>query len=213
MSNPRPLRPFRVVLTGGIASGKSIVANLFTELGVPVIDTDQIARVVVEPGSPALKEIVAHFGRDVLDDSGVLNRRRMRERVFENEADRRLLESILHPAIRAEQERLSAKLTYPYQIHVVPLLVESGTAGRYDRILVVDCPRQLQLQRMLARDNIELELAIRILDSQASRQQRLAVADDVLENSDSLIEVAARVNSLHEKYLSLASRLERYADR
>ena len=128
----------RIALTGGIASGKTAVADLFAQLGIPVIDTDQIARDVVEPGQPALAQIAQSFGAEVLDASGRLDRARMRERVFSDPAQRKLLESILHPAIREELARRSQAARGPYQIHVIPLLVESGQRGNYDRVLVVD---------------------------------------------------------------------------
>lgn len=197
--------PFRVGLTGGIASGKTAVANRFAELGIPVIDADQLARAVVAPGQPALQNIVDAFGPAVLDAEGQLDRRRMRERVFSSESERKALEAILHPAIRAEQERLAATLGGPYQIHMAPLLVETQSSDRYDRVLVVDCPIETQLQRLLTRDGVNLELAKRMLATQASREQRLSAADDVIENTGTLGELQAKADGLHQKYLRLSS--------
>ncbi|HJY40671.1 MAG TPA: dephospho-CoA kinase, partial [Steroidobacteraceae bacterium] len=139
-----------IALTGGIASGKSAVAEEFAKLGVPVLDTDQIARDVVAPGSPALGQLVAEFGPEILDGNGRLDRAHMRERVFGDPEQRRKLEAITHPAIRAELARRSAEAGGDYQIHVIPLLVETGRADAYDRVLVVDCPEEAQLQRLQA---------------------------------------------------------------
>lgn len=194
-----------VALTGGIASGKSVVANEFARLGAPVIDTDILAREVVEPGQPALAQLVAHFGPDILDGSQRLDRTRMRERVFQDAEARRYLESVLHPAIRARQEQLALqRADAPYQIHVVPLLVETGTAHRFDRVLVVDCPREIQRERLIRRDGSTAELAERILDAQTDRAQRLAIADDVIDNQQDLNMLMIQVQTLHERYLQLS---------
>jgi len=193
-----------IALTGGIASGKSAVADLFANLGVPVFDTDQIARDVVEPGTATLAQLIAAFGAEILDPSGRLDRARMRERVFGDPAQRELLESIMHPAIRAELSRRSAKLDGGYQIHVVPLLVESGRGNAYERVLLVDCPEEQQLTRLLARDGIDLALAQRILAAQAGRADRLAVADDVIVNTGTLADLQRFVLTLHRNYDLLA---------
>lgn len=199
------VRPFRIALTGGIASGKSAVAQRFAELGVPVIDTDVLARRVVEPHTTGLKQIADHFGHDILNPDGSLDRKRLRERVFSDDAERKFLESVLHPLIRREQERLAAALGGTYQIHVVPLLVESGTSRDYDRVLVVDCPPELQLRRLLARDAIPVEIATRMLAAQASPEQRLRAADDVIENTGSLDALTNRVAELHRQYSAAAA--------
>lgn len=198
------LLPFRVGLTGGIGSGKTEVTKHFAKLGVPIIDTDQLARAVVLQGTPALQQIAAHFGVQILNADGTLDRRALRERVFENEPDRKFLESILHPAILAEQERLAATVGGPYQIHVAPLLAETRTMNRYDRVLVVDCEREAQRQRLMTRDHIAAELADRMLDAQASREERLSIADDVVENTGAPGDLAEKVERLHRKYLTLA---------
>lgn len=201
--------PLRIGLTGGIASGKSLVADLFAARGVPVIDTDVIARDVVRPGQPALEEIEREFGPDVLDPGGGLDRRRLRELVFADEARRRALEAILHPRIRSEAVRKSAAAGGDYQIIVVPLLVESPMRQFMDRILVVDCSEQTQLERLLARDTETEERARRILAAQASRETRLGIADDVLENEGKKEEAAAQVERLHRQYLELARKKHR----
>jgi dephospho-CoA kinase len=197
--------PFRVALTGGIASGKTVVANEFAALGVPVIDTDQLARDVVEPGTPALAAIVDAFGRDMLDSDGRMDRRRMRERVFADPNERRKLEAITHPAIRQELARRSAAADGPYQIHVIPLLIEGGKARMYNRVLVVDCPEEIQLERLMRRDGSDLTQARQILAAQTTRSARLSAADDVVENTGSLDALRLRVKELHTQYLALAA--------
>ena len=197
--------PFRVALTGGIASGKSTVANLFAELGVPLIDTDVIAREVVEPGRPALAAIVATFGPGVLDAQGCLDRRRMRERIFADPTAKQGLEAILHPAIRAEMERQSRVAGGPYQVLVIPLLAESGRRDHVDRVLLVDVPEALQVQRLALRDGVSREQAEAALNAQATRAERLAIADDVIQNSGRVDELKQQVRALHEKYLQFAT--------
>ncbi|MFQ6005885.1 MAG: dephospho-CoA kinase [Woeseia sp.] len=195
-------RPLRIGLTGGIASGKSAVAGFFAGLGVPVIDTDVIAREVVEPGMPALDEVRAAFGDDVIDEDGRLDRSSMRELVFSDETRRAKLESILHPRIRQEAMARSQAAGGPYQIIVVPLLVESPIREFMDRVLVVDCDEDTQLRRLMARDAENATLARRIMAAQAGRQDRLAIADDVISNNDDLVGTRQQVAALHKKYLS-----------
>lgn len=198
-------RLLRIGLTGGIASGKSTVADMFAEKGVPVIDTDVIAREVVEPGEPALDEIVDLFGPDVIDSKGHLRRRHLRDLVFADDARRKALEAILHPRIRAAAIAQADSLSGPYQIIVVPLLVESPMKKLMDRILVVDCSEEVQLARLLQRDSENAEQARRMLAAQASRGERLAIADDVIVNDGSLDETARQVDNLHLQYLRLAA--------
>jgi len=202
-------RPFLIALTGGIASGKTAVANEFTRLGVPVIDTDQITRDVQEPGTPTLARIAAEFGAAVLDSGGRLDRRRLRELVFADPTKRRQLEAITHPAIRAELAQRSATAGGEYQIHAIPLLVEGGRSSAYDRVLVVDCPEQLQLARLMQRDGVDETQARRALAAQATREQRLAIATEVIDNTGSLDDLRQRVRSLHADYLKLATQQQR----
>jgi dephospho-CoA kinase len=197
--------PFRVALTGGIASGKSTVADLFAALGVPVIDTDVIAREVVEPGQPALAEIVAAFGPGVLGDDSRLDRRQMRARIFADPDARRRLEAILHPAIRKEMERQSREAGGPYQVLVIPLLTEGGRRDHVDRVLLVDVPEELQIQRLMGRDHVSHEHARASLDAQATRAQRLALADDVVHNTGRPDDLREAVAGLHARYLHLAA--------
>ena len=198
-------RPLWIGLTGGIASGKSAVASEFARLGVPVIDLDVLARALVEPGQPALADIVTRFGKGILAPDGTLDRRQLRERIFNHPADKQALEAILHPAIRAEQQKLASQLGGPYQIHVVPLLVENQSQGLYDRILVVDCSRATQLARLVKRDGITPELAEQILAAQAGRDERMKIADDVLDNNGSVTELPEKIALLHRHYLQLAN--------
>jgi len=197
-------RPLRIGLTGGIASGKSTVADIFAEYGVPVIDTDIIAREVVQPGQPALDEIRWAFGEDVIDGDGRLDRKSMRKIVFSDPSRRKELESILHPRIRDAVVKQSEATAGPYQIIAVPLLVGSPIQQFMDRVLVVDCDDETQLGRLLARDAENEEQARRILAAQASRQERLAIADDVISNDEELNDTRSQVDALHSKYLILA---------
>jgi dephospho-CoA kinase len=197
-------RPFRVGLTGGIASGKTTVARLFEALGVPVIDTDVLAREVVKPGSPVLQQIVARFGADVLAADGTLNRPALRALVFSDPAARADLERLTHPAIRELLEARSAAAGGDYQIHVIPLLAETQGQNRVDRVLVVDCDPQLQIRRLQARDGSTLEQAHKILAAQASREARLALADDVIVNDGDIARLRDQVETLHFRYRELA---------
>jgi dephospho-CoA kinase len=189
-----------VGLTGGIASGKTTVSNLFAELGATVIDTDIIAREVVQPGKVALDEIRERFGDTIIDASGKLDRIAMRKLIFSDDQARRDLEAILHPRIAAETRRQIESTSGPYQIVVVPLLVGSSLMQFLDRILVVDCDEETQIRRLLARDTETIEQARKILSAQASRQARLAIADDVLVNTEGLAECKTRVRELDQLY-------------
>lgn len=194
----------RIGLTGGIASGKSAVADAFARRGVPVIDTDRIARDVVEPGQPALAAVVAAFGDDILGPDGRLDRRRLRQIVFADAGRRRTLEAILHPAIRAEVATQVQAVKAPYVVVAIPLLTESGQRNTVDRVLVVDCPESLQIERLLARDGETPEGAAAILRAQATPAARRAIADDLLTNDGSLADLDAAVGRLHDRYLALA---------
>ncbi len=203
-SRPARPAPLRVGLTGGIASGKSTVAGLFSVLGVPVIDTDQVAREVVAPGTAGLAAVVARFGHEVLQDDGTLDRRALRQRVFADPQARADLEALLHPLIHAATQQHSLRAKGPYHLIAVPLLAEKGLRDRYDRVLVVDCDPTLQRSRVMLRDRCDEAAAQAILDAQASRAQRLAVADDVLVNDGDLRALARRVAALHQQYLAIS---------
>jgi dephospho-CoA kinase len=193
-----------VGLTGGIASGKTAVAEMFAALGIPVIDTDLIAREIVSPGSPALQEIATVFGADMLQPDGTLNRARLREIVFAEPVRRKQLEAITHPRIGAAMEAQCAQAGGPYQVVVVPLLIESGFDRRVDRVLVVDCPEDLQLSRLMTRDGESEARARQLLAAQISRAERLARADDVVDNSGGLAATRQRVTELDARYRALA---------
>lgn len=192
-------------LTGGIASGKSAVADRFADLGIDIVDTDVIAREVVEPGEAAFEDIVNFFGENILDDTGGLDRRKLRERVFANPEERRMLESFTHPRIRARAIDEVRAARSKYVVLVVPLLIESTLRQAVDRILVVDVPETLQLKRLLARDGGNEETARAIIEAQTDRQTRLAAADDIVTNEGTLEELQLAVQQLHERYLTLAN--------
>jgi dephospho-CoA kinase len=193
-----------VGLTGGIGSGKTTVADCFAALGVPLIDADAIARELIVPGSPVLNEIVDCFGPDMLRPSGELDRDRLRHRVFTDAGERRRLEAILHPRIRAEMERRIRLLNTPYCIVSIPLLVEAAQTDLVDRVLVVDCPPELQRERIARRGGWpeeDIEGALRV---QATRAQRLQAADDVIVNDGDLDTLREKVTILHRRYLELS---------
>lgn len=203
---------FVVGLTGGIGSGKSTVAKLFAEHNAPIVDADLIARELVEPGQPALEEIVDTFGPDVLSRDGSLDRRKLRARVFEDAAQRKQLEAILHPRIRHNMmERLEA-VDAPYAIMVIPLLIDTGYWNMIDRILVVDVDDEDQLQRVMQRDGVTREQAQAIVDSQVSREDRLAAADDVIKNHSDITALRKQVDALHEQYVQRSIKESSEAD-
>jgi len=197
--------PLRIGLTGGIASGKSTVADMFADLGVPVIDTDLIARDVVAPGRPALQEIREAFGAGVIAEDGTLDRPAMRALVFGDDEARRRLEAILHPRIGAATREQANAAGGPYQIIVVPLLLESSLRAFVNRVLVVDCEEETQVARLLSRDAESESQARRILAAQASRAERLAIADDVIANEGDLDDTREQVRRLHRRYLDEAA--------
>jgi dephospho-CoA kinase len=196
---------YRVGLTGGVASGKSTVSKLFRAHGVPIIDTDELARDVVEPGQPPLESLVERFGASILTADGHLDRPALRTIVFSDPKARADLEALIHPAIGAEVESRSSISGGPYQILVIPLLVEKNLASQLDRVLLVDCAEELQIQRLRARDGSTLEEARAILNAQASRTARLKAAHDVIKNDGALGALKAQVSALHAQYLKSAS--------
>ena len=198
-------RRLLIGLTGGIASGKSTVAQRFMDLDVPVIDADVAARAVVAPGKPGFEQVISRFGPAIVAANGELDRRALRELVFSDPDSRRDLEVILHPLIRADMDRSAAAAVGPYIVMAIPLLIEGGSRDRVDRILVVDVDEAVQLQRVMARDRCSLDEAQAILAAQAPRSARLAVADDVLPNTGTVTDLRQAVDRLHERYLSLAT--------
>lgn len=197
------MKPWTLGLTGGIGSGKSAVAEHFVELGVDLIDADQAARWVVEPGRPALAAIAEHFGTQVLQADGQLNRSVLRELIFAAPTQRRWLENLLHPLIAQEVAQFLANAQSPYAILVSPLLIESGQYKLTQRVLVIDVPEQLQIERTMRRDKLSIEQVQSILAVQATREQRLQHADDVLSNDRDLAWIRSEVQRLHAFYLTL----------
>jgi len=206
-------RRLQIGLTGGIASGKSTVEQRFTELGIPVINADDSSRAVVAQGQPGLAAVVSRFGSGVLTAQGDLDRRALRALIYSDSAQRKDLEAILHPLIRADMEQRASQAAGPYIILSIPLLVEggarsggrSGARDRVDRILVVDADESLQLRRLMSRDSVSEQEARAILAAQASRAARLEAADDILENSGTVRELRQAVDLLHRRYLELAA--------
>ena len=198
---------YTVALTGGIASGKTLISDEFIRLGIPVIDTDVIAHHLVEPGQAALTEIENAFGSDIIDNTGQLNRQKLRSLIFSDTQKRKKLETILHPKIRQSAGEAIARITSAYCVLVVPLLAESGAYPNVDRVLVVDVEPETQIRRLMARDHCNRDQAEQALASQASREQRLSIADDILENSGSPHQAHHEVARLHKKYLQLARHL------
>ena len=195
-----------VAITGGIGSGKTTVANQFAALGIEVVDADLIAREVVAPGTPALAAITSHFGPEILTEQGLLDRRALRERIFSDPAAKSWLNALLHPIIRSEMLRQCAAVSSPYCLLVVPLLVENRLTELADRVLVIDVDEATQIERTCRRDGVSRAQAQAILASQASRTERLAMADDVLDNQSGTTEtIRARILALHETYLAFAS--------
>lgn len=195
----------RIGLTGGIASGKSVVADMFSARGIPVIDTDFISREVVEPGKAGLRAVIKEFGSHFLNANGTLNRSLLRERIFSDPDSRARLEKILHPLIRTATFAQAQDAGGPYQIIAVPLLAETDFADFVDRILVIDCPEELCRERLLARDAETQDSVARIFSAQASRAERLRIADDVIVNDGSLHDTEHAVEELHQRYLAIST--------
>lgn len=191
-------------LTGGIGCGKSTVTQRFAALGAAIIDADVIGRELVAPETPALQAIAAHFGKSILNDDAQLNRKKLREIIFKDADERRWLEQLLHPLILEGINVRKKAVTAPYCIVVIPLLLEKNVYQGIDRILVVDCEEYLQIQRVQQRDHLTVEQVKTILAAQAPRQEKLKVADDLIENSGNLENLSQQVEKLHRFYLQLA---------
>ncbi len=196
---------FKVGLTGCIGCGKSTVANVFAQFNVPVIDADEIAHSVVAIGQPALKLIVQTFGELSLQADGSLNRAYIRDLVFNDAAQKQKLEAIVHPLVRQAIEQQLALLDAPYCLISIPLLFETNTADRVNRVLVIDCPVETQIERVLKRDGLTMERVQSIIASQVSRAVRIAKADDIIDNTKTNTELAEQVEKLHNLYLSLST--------
>jgi dephospho-CoA kinase len=197
-------KPLVIGVTGGIGSGKSTVCAAFQRHGIPTIDTDQVAREVVMPGTDGLAAVVAEFGAGVLAADGALDRAALRRIVFADPARRIALEGLLHPRIRARVSEHLAAVSTPYCLVGIPLLTERSGHGYLDRVLVVDCPEEIQIARVMSRDKLTASEVAAIMGSQASRQERLAIADDVVTNTSDLNAIHAQVDILHDRYLELS---------
>lgn len=195
----------RIGLTGGIGSGKSTVCRMFGELGIPVIDADHVSRELVEPGQPALAALVALFGPSLLTAEGRLDRSRLRTLIFADPSCRQQVEDLLHPQIRQRMLELSTTADGPYVILAIPLLIESGWQALADRILVIDCPPDVQLHRATERDGVPPLQVEAIMASQASRAARLACANEIIDNSGDLAHLHAQVVAIHQRYLTMAA--------
>lgn len=194
-----------VGLTGGIGSGKSAAADAFASLGAVLVDTDAIAHQLTGPGGAAIAEVARQFGAECIAPDGAMDRKKVRELVFSDPSARTRLEALLHPMIRSESRRRIADACSPYVVHVVPLLVESPDyRKRVQRVVVVDCPEDIQVRRVMQRSGLREDEVRRIMDAQASRAIRLAAADDVIDNSGPLSALRPQVIALHERYLLLA---------
>lgn len=198
-----------VALSGGIASGKSTVANYFAKLGVPIVDADVIARQVVQKGTPALQAIIQYFGADITLLNGELDRTKLRQIVFNDESKRLWLNQLLHPIIQAETEKQIHNSNAPYVLWVVPLLIENKLYKLANHVLIIDTPPEIQLARLTARDNITEALAQQMINAQISNQQRLIYADDIIDNTASAETLALQVKLLHNRYLQLAKSNEK----
>jgi dephospho-CoA kinase len=202
------MRPaYKVGLTGGIGSGKSTVSDMFSDLGVPVLDADVIAHALTAPGQPALQQITRIFGEDILDQSGQLKRKLLGNIVFSDKSLKLKLEGILHPLVFQEMDNMLENLDTAYCILSIPLLIETGATDRVDRVLVVDIPESQQLERVCKRDGISPEQAAKIINSQISRADRVRIADDILTNDGSLEQLAEKISLLHDKYLEAANKI------
>jgi dephospho-CoA kinase len=193
-----------VAITGGVASGKSTVTDRLALLGAPVFDADAITRELSAPGQPALSEIAERFGPSVLAADGSLDRRALRARIFANDAERRALEAILHPRVRERLAALAGSVEAPYCVLAIPLLAEGNRYPWIDRVVLVDAPDGVRIERLLQRDHIDEGLARRMLDSQAPRAARLAIADEVIDNSGSLVDLTTATDALHGRLLRIA---------
>ena len=198
-------RLLRVGLTGGIGSGKTTVKNFFDELGAPTIDADEISHRITKPGQAAFDEVVALFGKESLDETGNLDRKRLRALIFDEPELKQKLEAIIHPRVRAQIREFTDRVDYPYCIICIPLLLETGAQSTVDRVLVVDAPEELQVARVNRRDNADERQTRSIIRSQAGREQRLHAAHDIIVNDGNISDLKAQVDNLHERYKLMGS--------
>lgn len=198
-------KPFCVALTGGIASGKTTVSDLFAALGTPIIDADVIAHQLTQKNTNTYQQITSHFGKTILNDDNSLNRKKLRELIFANPTEKKWLENLLHPLIRNAIQTQINHITYPYCICVIPLLAESTDIHFIDRVLVIDTPVETQIKRATARDHSSSTVINNIIRAQAESNARLSIANDVIKNNDDISSLKKAVQQLHEKYLKLGT--------
>ena len=198
-------RLLRVGLTGGIGSGKTTVKNFFDELGAPTIDADEISHRITKPGQAAFDEVVALFGQESLDETGNLDRKRLRALIFDEPDLKQQLEAIIHPRVRAQIRTFADRVDYPYCIFCIPLLLETGAQSTVDRVLVVDAPEELQVVRVSRRDNTAEQQTRSIIRSQAGRAERLRAAHDIIVNDGNISDLKTRVENLHDRYMKIGT--------
>lgn len=195
-------------LTGGIGAGKTTVLAMFNEQGVPTCSADIISKEILDTDQHTFDTIVKHFGRDIINRNNSLDRKKLRDKIFNFPNEKKWLEDLLHPLIKQKISDFSKSTKYPYCVIEVPLLFEVKWQDLFDRILNIDCPEEIQLSRTMQRDNSSQEAALKIIQSQVSRQERVSDSDDLIENTGDLVELRKQVEQLHHKYLKLSSSTE-----
>ena len=194
-----------IALTGGIGSGKTSIASIFKSLGVPIIDSDTISKEIILPGKLCFKDIVNEFGEEILTNKGTIDRYKLRDIIFNNDKARIKLENIIHPVVFKNIDTEISLINYPYCLVIIPLLIETKSTERFDRILVIDALESLQFERIVKRDDISPILIKKIIKTQAKRKERLRYANDIIVNNDKIINLNKSINTLHKKYLGLSN--------
>ena len=194
-----------IALTGGIGSGKTSIASIFKSLGVPIIDSDTISKEIILPGKPCFKDIVNEFGEEILTNKGIIDRYKLRDIIFNNDKARIKLENIIHPVVFKNIDTEISLINYPYCLVIIPLLIETKSTERFDRILVIDALESLQFERIVKRDDISPILIKKIIKTQAKRKERLRYANDIIVNNDTIMNLNKSINTLHKKYLGLSN--------
>ena len=194
-----------IALTGGIGSGKTSIASIFKSLGVPIIDSDTISKEIILPGKPCFKDIINEFGEEILTNKGTIDRYKLRDIIFNNDKARIKLENIIHPVVFKNIDTEISLINYPYCLVIIPLLIETKSTERFDRILVIDALESLQFERIVKRDDISPILIKKIIKTQAKRKERLRYANDIIVNNDTIMNLNKSINTLHKKYLGLSN--------